>query len=119
MAVATVVPLVMTSQTPVSVAGAAALIIPPLAGARVVLVSLVLGATAGDTIQIYEGTVAVPGETLKIGALPVGTAAPTGIQCAHAADCLIRTAVSKGVAIDVTGGATVTGMASFYYEGAP
>ena len=49
----------MTTQVAVSVSGAAALIIPPVADARVVLVSLVLGATALDTIQIYEGTAQV------------------------------------------------------------
>lgn len=119
MAVATKVPLVMTTQVAVSVAGAAALIIPPVDGARVVLLSLVLGATALDTIQVYEGTVATPAQTLKIGAIPITNLSTTVIQCAPAADCLLRTAFDKGIAIDVTGGATVTGMASYYLEGAP
>ena len=108
----------MTTQVAVSVSGAAALIIPPVADARVVLVSLVLGATALDTIQIYEGTVATPAQALKIGAIPITNLSATVVQCAPAADCLVRTAVAKGIAVDVTGGATVTGMASYYLEGA-
>lgn len=121
MAVAVKTPLVMTSQVAVSTSGAAALVISPIAGVRVVLVGLALSSTANGSVAIYEGTVATPGETLKIGALPVGPApAPAlAIQCASAADCLIRTAVSKGIAIAVSGGGTVTGFLSYYTEGTP
>lgn len=119
MAVATKVPLVMTTQVAVSTTGAAALVISPVSGVRIVLVALALGTTANGTVALYEGTVATPGETLKIGALPVSTTAALVVQCAPAADCLIRTAAGKGVAIAVTGGGTVTGFLSYYTEGSP
>jgi hypothetical protein len=110
--------LPITDQIVISTSGAAAMVVPQVADMRVVVMSMLLGATAADAILVYEGTTATPAGTLKIGSLPVSNTVPS-LLAVGPPDCLIRTSVGKGVAIDVVGGATVTGSISYYYEGTP
>ena len=92
------------------------MVVPEIAGLRVVVISLLLGSTAADAIVVYEGVATDPAQTLKIGALPVSKDTPT-LLTVSPPDCLVRTSGGKGVALGVVGGATVTGSISFYYEG--
>lgn len=107
--------LPITDQIVISASAGAAMVVPEIAGMRVVVMSMLLGATAADAILVYEGTTATPAGTLKIGSIPVSNT----VLAVGPPDCLIRTSVGKGVAIDVVGGATVTGSISYYYEGTP
>lgn len=110
--------LPITDQIALSTSGPAAMVVPEVAGMRVVVMSMLLGADVAGNIEVYEGDTGSPGGTLKIGSIPVSDVLPSLIAVGPP-DCLVRTSQGKGIAIAVTGGAVVTGSISYYYEGTP